>query len=63
MNKWSKQMIQGTLVLLLVILSFFSGCAKQAKETGPQPTVEQMRGDSNRFFNTMEEEEKNRSNP
>ena len=56
-------MILGTLVLLLITGFFFTGCAKHAKETGPQPTVEQMRGDSNRFFNTMEEEEKNRSNP
>ena len=48
--------------LSLLICTVLFGCANQPKEsTTSQPTVQDVRGDSDRFFQKMESEEKSRS--
>ena len=57
MSEHEKRYFNG-FVGLLVVCGFFIGCASSLKEPRSQPSVEEVREDSDRFFNKMEQEEK-----
>ncbi|MEC4674992.1 MAG: hypothetical protein VST68_12460 [Nitrospirota bacterium] len=62
MNEHAKRFCY-EFVGLMVVCGFFIGCASSSKESTSQPSVEEVREDSDRFFNKMEQEEKVRAYP
>lgn len=58
MSEHEKRFFKWAFGLSLFVCVFFIGCANKPKEPEVQPSVQDVRGDSDRFFKKMEQEEK-----
>ncbi len=64
MKEHERWMVKWAFGLICCGCGLFIGCTSQPKETaGPQPSVQDVRGDSDRFFHKVEEEEKAQLSP